>query len=201
MNLSPGKSANWLSWCGLWLVLSLLADCTTITAQTNTNSTASGSTDILRPGDKITVTLSDIPMGPIHQELTISDEGKITLHLNQTFSAAGKTRAVLQEEIHERYYPSLYKQLTVTIKPEERFFYVEGQVKAPNRYLYSGELSVLKAITAAGGFTDFANRKKVQVTRGSKKTETINCEKAKEDPKLDLPIYPGDIISVPKRWW
>ena len=63
-------------------------------------------------------------------------------------------------------------------------------------------MTVLKAIQSASDFTDFAKKKKVQLTRSNgRKKETINCEKARQDPKLDLPIYPGDNIYVPRRFW
>jgi protein involved in polysaccharide export with SLBB domain len=150
------------------------------------------------------VTLSDIPMGPIILEQTITEDGYITLHYNVKVKAGGKTKGDLQEEIRAEYVDKrkIYLRITVNIKTETLWFYVDGQVKAPNRYPYSGELTVLKAINAAGGFTDFARKSKVQVTRvGTGKAEIIDCEKAKEKPKLDVPIYPGDRVEVPRRYF
>ena len=93
----------------------------------------SGSTDILNVGERIVVILSDIPNGPPPQEVVISEDGKITLHLDKTFSAAGKTRSQLEKEIKEYYVPNFYTRMTVTVKQEERFVYVGGFVKSPNR--------------------------------------------------------------------
>lgn len=162
-----------------------------------------GSTDLLHSGDKITVILADIPNGPLIHDQTITEDGYITLHYNVKIKADGRTKSDVQEDIRAEYVDrkKIYLRITVTVKSEERYFFVDGQVKTPNRYPYNGELTVLKAITAAGGFTDFAKKSKVQVIRVNGKTEIVNCDKAKDTPKLDLPIYPGDRIDVPRRYF
>jgi len=60
-------------------------------------------------------------------------------------------------------------------------------------------MTIVKAIAVAGGFTDFAKKTKVRLTRGSH-TEIINVEKAISDPRYDVPIFPGDKIFVPRRF-
>ncbi|MFM8471333.1 MAG: polysaccharide biosynthesis/export family protein [Limisphaerales bacterium] len=157
------------------------------------------STDILRAGEKIYITLSDIPGGPGGGEVTISEDGKITLHLDQTFVAAGKTRSQLEAEIRARYVPGFYTKMTVTVKQEDRFVYVGGFVKAPNRYPYTPGLTLLKAIAAAGDFSEFGDKTKVTITRSDGSTETIDCKKAIETPSLDRPLLPGDRVHVPRR--
>ena len=93
--------------------------------------------------------------------------------------------------------------MTVTVKPEEstRWYYVDGEVKSPNRQIYTSRITVLKAIASAGGFTDFANKKKVKLTRVDGRTQIVNCVKALDNPSLDLEVYPGDKIHVPRRLW
>jgi polysaccharide export outer membrane protein len=119
--------------------------------------------------------------------------------LREPVQAAGKKVGELQDELQRLYVPAFFKTLTVTVKYEERYFFVGGQVRNARQYPYLSQMTVLKAIQAAGDFTDFANRTKVQVTRTNGKTETVNCKKAQKNPKLDLPIYPGDRINVPQR--
>jgi len=155
----------------------------------------------LRVGDLLTVTFSDVanPQPPF--EGRIKEDGTITLLLNKTFVAVGKTIVELEKEIRDCYVPKLYVNLTATIRVHDRFFYVDGQVRNPNRFEYRGDITVLGAIAAAGGFTDFANPKKVQVIRANNQKVAVNCEKAKENPVLDLPIYPNDRVYVPKRFW
>ncbi|MEN9572817.1 MAG: hypothetical protein RL514_672 [Verrucomicrobiota bacterium] len=157
------------------------------------------STDILLVGEKVQVLLSDTPTGPISADLTISEDGKITLHLDQTFVAAGKTRSKLETEIRARYVPNFYTKMTVTVKQEERFVFVGGFVKVPNRYPYSPGLTVLKAISAAGDFNEFGDKTKVTITRAGDVKETMDCKAAIENPTLDRALFPGDRIHVPRR--
>jgi len=58
----------------------------------------------------------------------------------------------------------------------------------------------LKAVSSAGGFTDFAKKTTVTVTRLDGTIFTINCNRAAEKPELDLPVYPGDRVNVARRF-
>jgi polysaccharide export outer membrane protein len=133
----------------------------------------------------------------------IKEDGTITLTLNQTFKADGKTPGDLEKEIRERYVPKFFKYMTVTVKQEQNslWYYVDGEVKTPSRQLYSTRITVLKAIASASGFTDFANKKKVRLTRADGRTQIVNCVKARDNPALDLEVYPGDKLYVPRRFW
>jgi len=158
--------------------------------------------EILQPGDSMSVIYNDLPTLTPAWEGEIRPDGTITLILNQTFKAAGLTQSQLEQEIRERYVPKYFKQLTVTIKPKQdtRFYYVGGEVRAPGRQIYLSRITILKAIQSAGDFTDFAAKKKVQLTRtGASKPIIVNCAEAMQDSNLDLEIYPGDKIHVPRR--
>ena len=155
-------------------------------------------------GDLVVVSFSGVPGGdliPQHDE-RIKDDGTITLPLIGSIKAVGKSPGSLQHEIQSAYVPKFYKRLTVTVKPFEQFFYVQGQVRQPGRYPYSGEITAMKAITTAGGFTDFANKKKVRLTREGDAILQLNCEKLEKDPSQDPKVLPGDQIRVElRRWW
>ena len=157
--------------------------------------------DILRVGDAVVIIFSDLPTAVLPFEERIKEDGMITLLYNQTFKAGGKSRGELEREIRARYVPGYYNNLTVTIKPAERYYYVGGEVRLPSRQIHSGEITVLKAIQSAGDFTDFANKRKVLLTRLGGQTLTLDCLAALENPRLDLPVYPGDKITVKRRLW
>jgi polysaccharide export outer membrane protein len=76
---------------------------------------------------------------------------------------------------------------------------VGGEVKNSGRFPYLGEITVLRAIDSAGGFTDFARRNAIELRRASGESHTVDWKRAKKNPKLDLPIYPNDQIIVPQR--
>ena len=159
--------------------------------------------EVLHVGGTLTIALLDTPtLIPIF-EGKIKEDGTITLTLNQTFKADGKTPGELEKDIRECYVPKFFKYMTVTVKQEGNtlWYYVDGEVKAPNRQLYNTRITVLKAIASAGGFTDFANKKKVRLTRVDGRSLIINCAKARDNPSLDLEVYPGDKLYVPRRFW
>jgi polysaccharide export outer membrane protein len=163
---------------------------------------AADPTATLRIGEKIQVILADIPGGPAVADLTIAEDGKITLHLEQAFIAAGKSRTQLEAEIRTRYVPNFYARITVTVKQEDRWVYVGGFVKAPNRYAFTPGLTLLKAVSVAGDFSEFGDKTKVTVTRGATGAEeVVDCRAALKNPKLDVPLFPDDRVYVPRRYF
>ncbi len=159
--------------------------------------------EVLRVGDTLTVTFTDTPITISPFEQKIKEDETITLALNQTFKAAGKTPGELEKEIRARYVPDYYKYMTVTVRQQEstRWYYVGGEVRNPNRQIYNSRITLLKTIASAGGFTDFANKKKVKLTRVDGRTQIINALKALDNPALDPEVYPGDTVYVPRRLW
>jgi polysaccharide export outer membrane protein len=74
-------------------------------------------------------------------------------------------------------------------------FYVTGEVKNPGRYSYDENMTVLMAVTTAGGFTDKASSGRTQIIRevaGAKKKFKVGMED---------PVHPGDTIVVPESWF
>jgi protein involved in polysaccharide export with SLBB domain len=154
----------------------------------------------LRKMDALTIIFSDLPYSQPAIEDRIREDGTLTLIQNQTFKVEGKTRGELANEIRERYVPKFFKNMTVTVKLTEstRFYYVGGEVKNAGRQVYLSQITLLGAIRSCGDFTDFANKKKVRLTRADGSTSIINCKKAIVDSKLDPEVYPGDKIYVPR---
>jgi len=159
--------------------------------------------EVLRVGDSLTIIFTDTPVQIPNFDEKIREDGTITLTLNKTFTAAGKRPGDLEKEIRKCYVPDYYKYMTVSVKQQTdtRWYYVNGEVKTPARQLYTSRITVLKAIASVGGFTDFANKKKVKLTRMDGRTQVVNCVKALEKPSLDLEVYQGDTIHVPRRIW
>ena len=152
-------------------------------------------------GDSLTIVFSDVSPQPPPFLDTVRGDGTIKLLLDHYFVAAGKTRAALEKEIRDFYVPNYYRYLTVTIAPKDQFYFVGGEVKGANRFQYVGPTTVTRAIQSAGDFTDFARKGKVKLFRVDGKIEIIDCIAARGNPKLDLPVYPGDRIEVPRRGW
>lgn len=156
--------------------------------------------DIFRVGDALTISYSDTPPpGILPSQERVNEDGTIRLIHNQTFVAAGKTRSALEQEIRTNYVPKYYLNLTVSIKQEPRYYFVDGMVKIPSKQEYVGPTTVLRAIASAGGFNEYAKLSTVELSHENGKIEIINCKKALKDPRLDLPVYPGDKIFVRRK--
>jgi len=161
-----------------------------------------GSSDRLVAGNKVTITFSGNPSPPPKHEEKIREDGYLSPPLlTKPVLAAGKTVGKLQEELQTLYVPDYFKSLTVTVSTEERFVYVGGEVKSPGPRPYLPGMTVLKAIQAAGDFTEYGSRRNVTITRSNGRQETVNCSKALNDPKYDKLVYPDDRIVVKKRLW
>ncbi|MBI3876588.1 MAG: SLBB domain-containing protein, partial [Verrucomicrobia bacterium] len=98
------------------------------------------------------------------------------------------------------YVPRFYLTLTPTVKIQERYFFVQGEVRKADRYIYTSDMTVLKAIATAGGFTDFAGRSEVQLTLFNGETMTIDAREAQRNHALDIKVLPGESINVPRRF-
>lgn len=93
----------------------------------------------------------------------------------------------------------LLTRSTTNLRPDGRFYFVGGEVKVPNRQQYTGPATVLRAIETAGGFTDFANKRKVQLRRADGEVQIVDCTKAAQDAKLDLLVDANDQVFIPKK--
>jgi len=86
---------------------------------------------------------------------------------------------------------------------ERDLFYIRGEVARPGPYQFESGLTILRAISYAGGFTQFANRKQVDILRsganGVQKKLTVNLKAIEDGKKEDLPLVPGDSVIVPRR--
>jgi polysaccharide export outer membrane protein len=92
---------------------------------------------------------------------------------------------------------------TITVS-ERKYFFITGQVMRANKYPWEDGMTLLQAISMAGGLAEWANRKDVRLLRVSTdmdKIETLNYDlRDIEKGKLaDVPIMPGDRIIVNRR--
>jgi polysaccharide export outer membrane protein len=191
--------------------LTLLLGCSTVDnllgwsspRRPSKNMVATGVDEIsgrLRPGDELSVR---IDAGPAQAttaaptDVIVNEDGEITLPLVGRIKASGLTPSELGERIQANYVPRYYVRCTATVLVALRFFYIGGEVRNPGRFPWSEDTSLLKAINTAAGFTDYANRRKVQLVRGKQQQE-FDCQELQRDPSKDVQIRPGDTITVPR---
>ncbi len=164
------------------------------------STTNLGAASSLRVGDLISVSFSDVPApGLAEVRARIPDDGMLQLHNNVRVRAAGVSIPELERTIRAAYVPSLYRNLTAIVRADDRYFYVGGEVKTPNRYKLESEMTVLRAIDSANGFTEFANHNKIELRRQDGSAVTLSEKKIRKGEQIDLPVMPNDHITVKRR--
>jgi len=131
-------------------------------------------------------------------------DGKISLPLVDDIQAAGLTGRQLKEVLTKRLKEFIETpNVSVTVIEANSYkVYVSGQVRAPGVYRLRSETTLLQIIPMAGGFTDWANQKKILIIRkegGREKRMTVNYKKiVKGDaPESNIILKTGDTIIVP----
>jgi len=138
-------------------------------------------------------------------EVTVRPDGKISLPLLNDVVAAGQTPEQLRRVLTDRSKRFMRDapEITVVVKQvNNNRAFVTGQVAHPGPYVLTGSTTVLQVLAMAGGFTEFADRKRILITRvenGEPKFITFNYEEMlkRQDPKQNVVLRAGDTIVVP----
>lgn len=131
-------------------------------------------------------------------------DGNISLPIIQEIKAAGLTPLQLKEALTLKLKEFIESpEVSVTVMEANSFkVYVSGQVRTPGVYRLRSETTILQIIPMAGGFTDWADQKKILIIRkedGKEKRITVNYKKIMKggDPGSNIVLKAGDTIIVP----
>lgn len=181
------------------LLIVWLGGCNSPTRATGSNPRLPDSRSVaaLRPGDTLIVAVQGVP-DPSNNSVQIDERGLITLPYIGTVEAAGVSTAELSQRIRETYLgKKIYMSVDVSVSVTERYVYVGGEVVRPGRIVWTPDLTVAKAVQAAGGFTLYAKEERVSLVR-DQSAYPINVPLAQKNPAEDPSLLPGDAIQVPK---
>jgi protein involved in polysaccharide export with SLBB domain len=166
----------------------------------------------LRPGDRLSLQILEDRELP--KSLLVADSGELDVPYLGRVPAADKTCKQLADELKQQLEKEYYYRATVILGLDaaNKFFgriYVWGQVRnqGPIDLAVNENLTAGKAILRAGGFAEFANRKKVKLIRNvaddpaGKQTVELNMVAILEDGAIerDVVLHPDDLIIVPSR--
>lgn len=134
----------------------------------------------------------------------VRTDGKISLPLINDMYVVGMTPLELQKELTKQF-ALFIENPTVSVIVEEinsLKIFVVGNVNQPGVFDVKREINVLQAISLAGGFTEWANKRNIKLFRkhgGVEQVIKINYNKiiSGEHPELNIPLQPGDNIVVP----
>ncbi len=153
----------------------------------------------LKHGDQVTVGLYGIP-DQIEVKESIDNFGSISLPLIDVITIVGLGTSAAERKIRDAYINSgFYTDLSVVVMAMADEYFIRGEVKKVGNYPLIGDRTLLQAITAAGGYTDYAKLSKVTILRSDQKPKVYDCHKIAKRRIPDPLIHPGDIIIVPRR--
>ena len=138
----------------------------------------------------------------LSQAVVVRTDGKISLPLIDEVQAAGLTPLQLKEVLTQKFKAYVEDPIVTVMVREARSFkvYVSGQVVRPGVFTLMGETNLLQVIAQSGGFTEWANQKKILIIRkeGGKETRlTVNYKKIVSGDEPNVWLKPGDTIIVP----
>lgn len=140
----------------------------------------------------------------ISRTIPVRPDGKISLPLLNDVQASGLTAMELAGAIREglsKYLTS--PQVTVTVtETNSRRVYVTGEVNRSGAMPLLPNMTLLQAVTAAGGFTQFAKLKGIYVLRNENGKQVKYPFDYKQvvkgnNSEQNIPLLPGDVIVVP----
>lgn len=171
-------------------------------ADTRPMAQAPAGTDDYRvgPGDKLRIEVYRDQQ--LSQSVQVRPDGKITLPLIGDMEATGRTPLELRDTIATALKEYMTNPVVTVIVVEAiaSQVFIIGEVSKAGPILLNGPTTVLQALSIAGGFKEFANRKDVRILRPTKNgTETIrfNYKDAVSGSGKPLYLKSGDTIVVP----
>jgi protein involved in polysaccharide export with SLBB domain len=136
----------------------------------------------------------------------VADDGTINFPLVGLINVGGKAPTavarVVQDELQTK---QILKHPSVSIFVLEyasKRISVVGQVQRPGNLAWTGGMSVVRAISIAGGLTPLAAGNDTIVTRqenGVSKRYRVSVRRISEGQEPDFVLQAGDIVYVPER--
>jgi polysaccharide biosynthesis/export protein len=143
------------------------------------------------------------------QRFRVNDNGELEVPYVGLVPATGRTcrelaysiKALLEKEYY--YHATVILAVDRVSEKSRGRIYVYGAVKmqGPQEIPADEAYTVSKAVIRAGGFGDFANKRKVKVTRKSGQDFSIDLKRVIEEGRSedDVVLQPDDQIYVPQR--
>jgi len=156
----------------------------------------------LHAGDKIEVSVwKEVDL---QRKVTVRPDGRFSFPLTGELQAAGRSADEIRNDIETRlkkYIPEPVVTVTVEDAVGNRV-YVIGQVNKPGMMVMNPQLTVLQALSLAGGTTAFAKVDSISVIRGSgttQRTLPFRYSQVVEGKSLEQNILleSGDVVVVP----
>jgi polysaccharide export outer membrane protein len=167
-------------------------------------STSPRVSNTLGPGDLVEVRVFQ---EPDHSGIwRVSPEGTIDYPLCGKVALEGRTSSMAADSLRECLKRYLRRpQVSVLIREyNSKKIFVFGEVQKPGTFPHEGEMTIIQAITLAGGFTKLAAKNSTNVTRiveGQERKIRVPVEDIGVGREKNFLLQPGDIVFVPESFF
>jgi len=188
------------------------AGCLCLAACSSSGTIYSAPTAAFSATPKKTLSVSDVikvtfPGAPeYNQSAKIQSDGRIGLPMVGNVVASDRTASSLQASLSDMYKPHLNdSRVFVTLEQPSASVYVSGEVAAPGKVALDRPITALEGVMEVGGFSKFANPKKVYVIRteaGKQKRFVLNLDNPLSGQESQaFYLRPYDVVYVEKSVW
>ncbi len=141
----------------------------------------------------------------VSRVVPVRPDGKISVPLAGELQASGLTPTELQANIAEALKKYVAEPVVTVIveKATRARFNILGEIQRPGSYELANALTVLDAISMAGGFRDFAKTKSIYILRrtdgGAPERLSFNYNEVKNGRNFtqNIKLQAGDTVVVP----
>ncbi|MGF1456313.1 MAG: polysaccharide biosynthesis/export family protein [Alphaproteobacteria bacterium] len=147
----------------------------------------------LGPNDRVRVTV--FGEDDLSGEYQVDSTGFVALPLIGEVLAGNLSLREFESAVEARYADGYLINPKVSIEVTNyRPFFINGEVNEAGQYPFEPNMTILKAVSTAGGYTYRANRRKVFVLRPE-----VHAEEIEVPANSDLKVMPGDVLRIPER--
>lgn len=155
----------------------------------------------IQVGDKLA--LRSYYDAQLNQDVTVREDGRISVLLLQDVDVVGKTPAEVATMLTDGYAKAVNAaDLTVSLAQSAgSMVYVGGEVRTQAQQPLGGPLTLVQALTAAGGFLPTANKQQVLILRHTDDNQLIvyqvNTDLILLNKAKDVYLRRNDVVHVP----
>lgn len=178
---------------GLKLIVAFILMCLSIGGLAQTNDSLISQYK-LGADDEISISVFNEPDLSL-SKTRVAANGSISMPLIGQVQVKGLTISEVELKITKLYLGDYLKKPDISVSiVEYRQFYVNGEVAKPGGYSYRDGMTIQRAISLAGGFTERASRKNIKLIRESNPNSVTTVE-------LSAAVQPGDVITIEESFF
>ncbi len=178
-----------------------------------------GSKQTLPPLPDLSVLMQSATLGPgdvveirVYKEKELSGlyrvgrAGRFDFPLIGQVTASGETPSDLVTQITTRLKDGYLRDPQVSVFVKEfnsKKVFVLGEVRKPGTFRYEDQMTIVQAVTLAGGLKALAAKNRLILTRvekGDEKKYVIPFNQISEGGVKNVFLQPGDIVYAPESW-